>query len=833
MLKSLLFLLLPAIGFGQQMRAEHYRDFSGGLFDSIDGTKMDKKFSPELLNVVIDEPIGTIKPRNGFTHCGVLPSGSTPKNLFQYAKSDGSRRLIATDGANFYQTADCTAWTRFQNGLDSARTPNFKVVRDLLWTVNGSTHPFTWDGSTTTILDGRANTPSPSPAKCEYIEFWRERVWCARDSSNPSGIYYSALFDSAGNALNPSTGTTSWPAANIIQVDQDAGSPIYGIKAYRDNLYAFKDNGIWRIEFRSDFEISVIKTLASVGSRFNSSIVEIDGLLRFVGPDGVYVFDGEQSKRVSDRYSNLFLSLNQPLVNELFKTWTAQSDFDDGTMLAISTDQISGSIEIEDVFYDDFLDGDFTTGVPWTAGGANAGLLLVTGNEVQWRSGNCSGTCTKNSTLTSPLKVPGTFYASVRIDDADLGSGTEAAFYFHFIATGTSFGTSGTEGYYVLADIYNQELGLYKNTGGGSATAVRLSSSAAFQSGAISNVTLSVYRAGDGTIQVSTNGFNTVPVSATNLVYTTSTYVMAHWAADTSVGLDYATIDFDDFEYHRATGSWISDKFNAVTVSSWSTFDVNQVTNGGSLSWQYRAATSEGNLDTTAWSAVVPGSVLNTAVTNIWVQFQSSFTMPTNLYLSPRVDDVTINYVQGGSQSQTIFGSSWENRYWVSASSGANSNNNLVMVSSKHDVESVVPYDLKIGPMVKWNDNFYAGASTHSAVYRLDNGTNDNGRAIPWYWNSRDEIWELPYNRKRLQEIIVDFRKGSANSVDIGYQRNDQTSFTSRSVDMSGSGLGTKRLFFDGGYGQSFRFRVSDNTLDQTAEINGLGVYGRPLELRE
>jgi len=329
LLSSLLSFLLAFPAMAAPPISVTYSDFSNGLNDTKDPATIDRTESPDLLNVVIDE--GALKPRNGFQECGVLPSGNAATTLFEYIRSDGSRKLIASDNGTVYQTGDCQNWTIIKEGLSSSAKPYFEVARNELWFVNRDTHPFVWDGVTLSTMDASAGTPSPAPPSCQYLEFWRERLWCARTVSNPSSLAFSALTDSLGNDLSPSTGTAAWPATNAFYIDRESGGPIYGIRAYRDNLYAFKENAIFRVIFNSDFDNAVVKTLSSVGTRFQDSIFELDNVLYFAGPDGFYAFDGDKSLRLTDNIEGKFRSLRQPEFNEKFKLWTDKSDFDQGT----------------------------------------------------------------------------------------------------------------------------------------------------------------------------------------------------------------------------------------------------------------------------------------------------------------------------------------------------------------------------------------------------------------------------------------------------------------------------------------------------------------------
>jgi hypothetical protein len=157
----------------------------------------------------------------------------------------------------------------------------------------------------------------------------------------------------------------------------------------------------------------------------------------------------------------------------------------------------------------------------------------------------------------------------------------------------------------------------------------------------------------------------------------------------------------------------------------------------------------------------------------------------------------------------------------------------MVLVRSKSDVPLAwVPYDLNIGPMANYRDSFYAAASTHSAIFSMDTGNSDSGGAIPWHWTSRDESFDRPFQRKRLLELIPAYRRGSADSVVIGYSNDSGATWSEKTVDMSGSGRSSTRLHTDK-WGRDIRFRVSDNSAGETATLLGIHAIVRPSPLRE
>jgi hypothetical protein len=760
-----------------------FRDFSGGYVDTVESANLQPNQSPSALNVVIDDPAGSIKPRSGITRCGNLPSNNTATNIYQFAKSDGTKNLIVTDNQNVYSTRDCQTYTTIWTGLSSTAQVYFTTVRDKVWIVNGSTWPITWDGSTAVILDGRSNTPASVP-KCAYPEFFRERVWCANTSGNPSGLYFSAITDASGNDLDPSTGSLSWPAINLFQINQNGGSSIYGVKSYRDRLYVFKDNGIWEVQFNSEFDNAVRKTYSSVGSRFHTSIAEVDGLLYFVGKDGIYAFDGETSQRISGDIEGKFAALNQPQTNTQYKNWDSAADFAAGTLVNTTTSTTVGSVLLSNLTIPSSINADFERGdsTNWT---------YATGSDCDSAAYPTSAATASDTTLGGsyvgkfvlPLCVRNEFSACS--SPASVCSGSTALKYTILDGNGAV----------VLGPTEISAATTTVNLSSLTTNYIRVKFSATDACGVN----------GQSVAGTMVSGF----VTGSSITFRYSSTSSGSQAACGSTN-DYAvTYKVDDIRNLSATttGYFRTEVFNLVSVSSHGVFNATSVDNGGSIVYQYHVGHDTLDISTKPWTTIVPGASVQGTSSDIYIQFNSSFTASAS-GVSPELQLEQFQYSQGGSASTKLYSFGWKNRLWISASSGTATTNNLVLVKTRLPRNAWMPYDLKIGAMAVFNDNFYAAASTHSAIYRIDYGTNDDGRAIPWFWETRDELWQAPNAKKYLTELNADFKKGTAANVSLGYSSDYGATYSNRTVDMSGSGRGSTVQYVNGGLSLSYRLRL-------------------------
>jgi len=754
-----------------------FRDFSGGMVDSVDASALQPNQSPNLQNVLVDDPVGSLKPRKGYAQCGATPSGSQATALYEYTKSDGSRKLIVSDNTSVWETGDCVSYSTITTGLTSTSRPSMSIVRDKLWVVNGSTYPFTWNGTTKVSLDGTGTSPNPGPPQCRYIEFWRERVWCARTNTNPSSVAFSALTDSAGGDLNPSTGTAAWPATNVFYIDQEGGSAITGLKAFKDRLYVFKNNGIWEIEFTSDFDNGVKKTFSSVGARFNTAIVELDGVLYFAGQDGIYAFDGSRSVRISDSISNTYKSVNQLLSNELFNLWTENADFSAGTLSSTTVSNGEVTLSLQPTLIDN---GNFETGTfsSWSTYATGSGSFTITNSPSLSNSYSARvySTCTATDPGTQELNIYNTAGTTV----ATISSWSR-------LYSTTTVDTSGYEG---------------------------------------SVIQLHFRGAKDSA--------NTADIWSTTFTARSQfTFTSIGWTCSSDGKVGWQNIDYFLGNEYVSSGTITSSAFNAVTVSTWSTFDATSANNGGSISYQYRTATSEGGLAAQSWNDITPGSIINSSVDRTWIQWKAVLTPNAAQTQTPQLQEVSVSYFQGGDASKAIFMAAQDNRLWVAVSTGSSSHNNMVLVKSKN-ATAWTRYDIPLGPMTHFNDAFYGASSTSSLVYHLENGTNDNGTAIEWYWQSRDEMFGLPNNKKALLELTLDFRNDDACNLNVGYSGTGGVQFcVAEPVTANLEGYGSKRLFVNGGNYLAYRFQICNSTKDETATITGITGWARPYKIRE
>ena len=311
-------------------------------------TKLKQGQTPDMQNVWTDEKPGSIITAPGYLKVGAIPSGNPVSLCINYFKtSSGTQTFVVSDNATVWTTVDFQTFTSIITGLSSSFQLRGAVIRDKLWLTNGSDAVRTYDGSTVGVLDGTGGTPNVPRGR--YIAYHDERVWLYHVSSNRSAVYFSSLTDSSANIIDPDN-VNAWDTTdNFLQISEGDADFGTGMILYRGYLHFFKQYSIWRLVGYDEYTYSRVKTRASTGTRFQESVQILDSLVHLIGVDGIYVFDGEESVRISDIIDPAtasqtafgFNQLQQPNTNNQFWEVASTTDFNAGTVptnLAIDND---------------------------------------------------------------------------------------------------------------------------------------------------------------------------------------------------------------------------------------------------------------------------------------------------------------------------------------------------------------------------------------------------------------------------------------------------------------------------------------------------------------
>jgi len=302
-------------------------------------TKLKQGQSPNMQNVWVDEKPGSVITAPGYIKVGQIPSNNPVAFCINYFKtSAGTQTFVVSDNSTVWTTVDFQNFTSIITGLSSSFQLRGMVIRDKLWLTNGSDSVRTFDGTTVTVLDGTASTPNVP--KGRYIAYHDERVWIYHTSSTRSAVYFSSLTDSSGTIITPDDANAWDTTDNYLQISEGDADFGTGLLIYRGYMFLFKQYSIWRLVGYDEYTYSRVKTRSSTGTRFNESVQILDSLVHLIGVDGIYVFDGEESERISDLIDPAtasqtafgFDQIQQPNTNSQFWEVIETVDWNTGTV---------------------------------------------------------------------------------------------------------------------------------------------------------------------------------------------------------------------------------------------------------------------------------------------------------------------------------------------------------------------------------------------------------------------------------------------------------------------------------------------------------------------
>lgn len=784
-------------------------DFSGGLNNYTASIYLNKNESPRLMNVVIDEPLGELRQRNGWQTCGHTPSGKTVTALFNYNKNNGARYLIVSDNISVWQTDNCTDFTLIWTGLDTNSIPHFKTIYDNLWVVNGSTFPITWNGSTASQLDGVAGRPLAPKAK--YIEFWKSRVFLGNSAADPSGVYFSQLTDLiTGQVLDPATAPHAWSnTSNLIYFSRDDGSPLYGIKVYRDNMYGWKETGILRLVFENQYQLSVSKTVSVTGSKFQDSIQEMDdGFIRFLGRDGVYKFNGNVVQRISTKWTPTFYTFLQPTMGQAYQQWDSANDYVAGTLVNLSTFTQNYAGKLTMPFSD-------ITNWSWESGSTNwtlTGISAVKNSTDLDIGGQVIGTAIQNA-------VSGATHL-MTMDYNNLTAGR----------TGFTITLQNIDG----ASLWTKTLYMDQNYDAAMTLVVDTIPLAGI-TGPV-RLTVSEYW-GNATFTSAYFPAEVVPSGQINYAYGLAIQrIMCGGFPPGVVCYQYNKVHLDLTNvaaalpkiFSTSAGSWESQDIQATALTQWRLFDTVSDPKLQTLGFQVKTAATQGGLAAASYYPITPGAVVS-ATTNQWLKVKASMQTSLN-YVTPYIDRVVANWVTGSLQKSGVVAFPYKSRYWMSVSTSATTPyNNLTMVESKSPLGSYTMFDLPITAMTRWNNQLYAGIGGTDKIGLMDTGSTDDGATIVSYWDSRDEIYTSPVIYKSVNRLIVDYRRLPVNSgLQIGLSNNLGTSFSYKTLNTGEFTLprNTRIINMDANRTLQFRSRILNSTPGVGFSVLGVHTFG-------
>jgi len=219
---------------------------------------------------VIDAEEFTYTGKTTTTFTGVTRSTNSTSAAAHSASTDSARNVVSE------------TWTVRDTGRTSAGKYSFERFNydgnDKIVLVDGANAPVVLNTSLATT-----DVSTSSVAGASIVASYREHMFYAGMSGTPQELVFSQPFDE--DAFNSGSG------AGSVKVDDT----IVGLKVFRDALFIFCENRIFKLTGSSSSNFAVTPVTRNIGCINGKTIQEFAGDLIFLGPDGLRTVAGTQN----------------------------------------------------------------------------------------------------------------------------------------------------------------------------------------------------------------------------------------------------------------------------------------------------------------------------------------------------------------------------------------------------------------------------------------------------------------------------------------------------------------------------------------------------------
>jgi hypothetical protein len=300
---------------------------TGGLYTSLDVLTQATQLPGTAIRLINYEPSirGGYQRIQGFTNdYGTIPGTGTTLGLVVFEDlNDGIFGCRApTTGNNYFHYWDTgtSAWitpstvgTPTMTGVIKVRFSKLNWGLAKLAMVDGVNPLALWDGTTYTQVT--AGSVLSQPSLCESFA---NHLFLSGDSTEPNSLVFSAPEDPTD--FTPANG------AGVINV----GFKINAIKSFRDTLYIFGTNNIKKVVGSSIANFALQDVTKNLGCVAPDSVVEFNGDLLFLGPDGIRPISG------TDRIGDVEINTISKPVQSVFENLPITEDTTKASILVLN-----------------------------------------------------------------------------------------------------------------------------------------------------------------------------------------------------------------------------------------------------------------------------------------------------------------------------------------------------------------------------------------------------------------------------------------------------------------------------------------------------------------
>lgn len=781
------------------------RDNSAAIADNM---------SQDLLNVDITPGGKSFKKRKGYGQAFALTVATSPVHgTYEFFDSNGNDiALAANDTYLMASIAGASPTVLFSNG-PLAATYQCTDSQGFAYCANSARTQIVKTNGVTTASLVVVTTGT-------MVAVTPDRLVQSGFTSFPNRIDFSASNDFT-------SWTTGVAATSAFQFTVTApGSGIKHIAYAFNRIMWFKDSSFGYILPGATPSDWVIKTISPVVGTLDNSSVYWQDTLYFKGQDGhIYSYDGTSLQKISKEISGTIAQVQKRATNSWSQSTAA--DFNSGSLLPsnyIDTNTTVGSIQLTFPDYFTVLrttaNANYSGKVVWSTACYNTNPSLASGTTVSagaeldlYHSGGVSADRTVIRTLNTFADFrPGTIF-HFRINHLTTTSSPAPILRLAIAQTAPPTGDpTGAIGQQFYMEFKSTAAGLatMNNSSDGAGNPITISTSIAMPFNfdlylSTSNYSYSIngQLAKSGTNNLSFAGFQPyvymILINATGL------------PANAGIG---------NFGVYPETATYMSAVKNGSSLTSWDTLNVTSQNNGGLNTFYLRSSTNSFAVTdpTPTWQSVSAGAVPSIS-TGTYFQFRDDFSINTATGISPKLDEFTINWIEGNASDKT-YATYFNDSILFAVTYGAATTNNRIL---KYDLlnQGWLIYDLASNGFYLKNLSLYFGSANGGYVYKYGDVDNDNGSAINAYWKSKDFIGGDPFRNEEMRNISVYGSAVANSSVTVTYALNESTS-TSYIIPTYRSGatfFNSNRSLPVGIVTNSFNVKIGNNAADQPFEI--------------
>ena len=224
---------------------------------------------------------------NGYSKyvSAVVPQTASSTEKVLMVATFGSKVLAARGESIYSADPGGASWTSIDSGRTSAGKYRFERYNfdgtDKIIFVDGANAPTIFNSSLTAT-----DVTASEVAGAKHIAAFRDHMFYSGMSSTPQELVFSKPFDEDNFSSGSGSGS--------IAVDDN----IVGIKVFRDNLFIFCENRIFKLAGSSVSDFAIADVTRDIGCINGDTIQEFAGDLIFLGPDGLRTIAG--TARIGD-----------------------------------------------------------------------------------------------------------------------------------------------------------------------------------------------------------------------------------------------------------------------------------------------------------------------------------------------------------------------------------------------------------------------------------------------------------------------------------------------------------------------------------------------------